>query len=108
MSYDVWADCPCNCPNCEFRYVDWNYTSNMAPAWREAGLDLAEFDGKTCRELATAINNALGVMAANRDGYAERFDAPNGWGSMKTLMPALVNLHNECVACDEAIVRVWR
>lgn len=108
MSYDVIAKCPCGCPNCTFRYVDWNYTSNMAPAWREAGLDLAEFDGKTCRELASAIDRALGVMVSHRDEYAARFDAPNGWGSMKSLLHALLDLHLECSFCPEAVVEVSR
>jgi hypothetical protein len=49
MSYNV--DLKVNrCEHCK-RSDDvegwhWNYTSNMVPAWRSAGADLAAFDGK--------------------------------------------------------------
>lgn len=96
MSYDIWAKCPCGCPNCKFEYVDWNYTSNMAPAWREAGVDLAEFHGKTCGELADALTVSIDLMEKDRDEYARLFDSPNGWGSIETLIPALKALQRQC------------
>ena len=108
MSYDIRASCPCGCRNCKFDYVDWNYTSNMSPAWREAGADLAEFHGRTCGELADALGDAIRVMEQNLDDYMDRFDSPNGWGSMATLVPALRNLRDQCNECRVATVEVWR
>lgn len=108
MSYDVIAECPCGCPNCKFRYVDWNYTSNMSPAWREAGVDLAEFQGKTCGELADALVVPIDLMDKDRDEYAQHFDSPNGWGSIATLIPALKNLRHQCNQRRDAYVEVSR
>lgn len=108
MSYDIRATCPCGCENCKFDYVDWNYTSNMAPAWRAAGADLAEFHGDSCGELADALDQAIEDMEENLGHYAETFDSPNGWGSMATLVPALKNLRDQCNECRVATVEVWR
>ena len=108
MSYDIRASCPCGCENCNFDYVDWNYTSNMAQAWRAAGADLAEFHGRTCGELADALGGAIENMEENLDYYAETFNSSNGWGSMGSLVPALKNLREQCNECRVAIVEVWR
>lgn len=108
MSYDVTAKCPCGCVNCDHRYVDWNYTSNMARAWREAGTDIEEFDGQTCGELADSLDAAIRIMEDNEEDYAEMFNSRNGWGSMATLIPALKNLRDQCNECRVAIVRVRR
>lgn len=108
MSYDLWADCPCGCPNCNFEYVNWNYTSNMAPAWREAGVDLAEYHGKTCGELADALGPAIQKMQQNEADYARRFNSPNGWGKMSNLIPALERLRIDCNQRRDARLGVSR
>ena len=89
MSYDVDVVCP-HCGRGDG--AGWNYTSNMGPAWREAGADLADFNGKLASGCAPILSRAIEVMAANREEYARRFDASNGWGSMDTLIPALREL----------------
>lgn len=106
MSYDVYVVCP----HCERGGgAAWNYTSNLAPAWREAGADLAAFDGKPARECAPILSRAIEVMAANRVEYAARFNPPNGWGEIDSLIPRLRELLAlmQDAAPDE-IVRVSR
>lgn len=104
MSYDLYA--PCHA--CGYDNLDWNFTSNMGPAWREAGVDLAEFHGKTCGELADALGPAIDLMEKDRDEYARLFDSPNGWGSMDHLIPALRQLLVGCLRDPDAIVQVSR
>jgi hypothetical protein len=110
MSYNV--DLKVNrCEHCK-RSDDvegwhWNYTSNMVPAWRSAGADLAAFDGKKARECAQVLRAAIDNMTA-RPGFFERFNAPNGWGSMHTLLPALRTLLRGMEENPDALVEVSR
>lgn len=93
MSYDVMGMAPA-CDHCgrgSECIFSWNYTTNMAPAWREAGADLAESHGKTSAECAPLLRAAIAKMEAEPERF-ERFNAPNGWGSMATLVPALRQL----------------
>lgn len=108
MSYTVslsdnWCDhCQCGKP-----VVWWNYTSNMEPAWREAGADLAAFHRKRAKDCAPILHAAIDKMVADPARYAT-FDAPNGWGSMRTLVPALRALLSEMVEHPNAVVEVFR
>lgn len=108
MSYDV--DLVENwCGHCQRgdEVFSWNYTSNMAPAWREAGADLAEFYGKRAADCVPILRAAIGAMVADPARYAA-FDAPNGWGSMRSLVPALRRLANAMGAHPDARVEVSR
>lgn len=97
MSYDVHVG----------RTGDWNYTTNMAPAWRAAGADLAEFHGKRASTCARVLAAALEKMRATPADF-ERFNASNGWGSMATLVPALERLLAQMRERPRSIVRVSR
>ena len=111
MSYDV--DLVDNyCAHCKrgenvLGTGGWNYTSNMAPAWCAAGADLAKFDGKPARDCAPVLGAAIDKMTAFPEFFAT-FDAPNGWGSMRTLVPALRQLLAAMEAHPDAIVEVRR
>jgi hypothetical protein len=43
-----------------------------------------------------------------RPGFFERFNAPNGWGSMHTLLPALRTLLRGMEENPDALVEVSR
>lgn len=92
MSYDIRLE-SATCPECGHEDIDfsWNYTSNMVPAWIEAGANLAEFDGKVAEQCAPALRAAIERMEAEPLFYA-KYNSPNGWGSMETLIPALKRL----------------
>ena len=84
----------------------WNYTSNMAPAWRAAGADLAGFDGKEAGECITILRGAILSMEGDPD-YYRTFDSPNGWGTYDTLLPALRDLLTMFESAPKATVGVW-
>ena len=62
----------------------------MSAAWRKASADIAEFHHKRAKDCAAA-GAAIDDMLARPEHYAP-FNAPNGWGSMRTLVPALQRL----------------
>lgn len=76
MSYDLWLETPPGKRTCEHcgstiegedvGDLDWNYTSNCAWMWREAGADLASFDGDPAGECAPLLKAAIGVLEARR------------------------------------------
>lgn len=83
----------------------WNFTSNSSAAWREAGADLAEFDGKRARECLPLVVAAVQKMEADPVFY-RTFDAANGWGTLKDLLPALRQLRDAMYAHPESVVSV--
>jgi len=109
MSYDVWVEADL-CPQCGCNPApgtQWNYTSNMGPAWRAAGADLAEFDGRPAHECAAVLAQAIETMEADPERF-RAFDSPNGWGTMETLLPALRDLLATLRVLPGATVRVSR
>jgi hypothetical protein len=85
----------------------WNYTSNMAGAWWEAGADLYGFHGKRAGRCAGVLRVAVGDMVSRPEHYL-RFNSPNGWGSMATLVPALRELLEAMEKHPNAVVSVDR
>lgn len=85
----------------------WNYTSNMAPAWCIAGADLAKFDGERAKRCAPILRDAI-VDMQRRPEFYTLYNPKNGWGSMKTLVPALQKLLSAMEEHPEAMVRVSR
>lgn len=108
MSYDVelMGDYCAHCKRGESVYR-WNYTSNLSGAWREAGADIGEFDGKRARDCAPILAAAIADMEA-RPGHFERFNPSNGWGSIETLIPALTDLMRAMEKHPDAVVEVSR
>jgi len=108
MSYDVdlsenWCE---HCGRGEGVF-SWNYTSNMSAAWREAGADIAEFHHKRAKDCAPLLGAAIADMEARPDHYAT-FNASNGWGSMRTLVPALQRLLAAMEEHPDAVLMVSR
>jgi hypothetical protein len=93
MSYDVYLlEDPCpTCGHTKGYDFNWNYTSNCSGMWREAGVDLASFDGRQVS--ACVVELAVAIQTLERE--PERFIAmnpANGWGSYESLVPALKQL----------------
>jgi hypothetical protein len=57
-----------------------NYTSNCARMWREAGCDIAAFDGQSVTEFAPALAQAINTMEADMNRF-RRMNPRNGWGN---------------------------
>lgn len=107
MSYDIWLEIDTGGAEPAPVGNDWNYTSNMSGAWRAAGADLAEFDGRLAGDCRPILFEAIKEMRANPEKY-RAMDAPNGWGTYDTLLPALDRLLIELSKHPKAIVRVSR
>lgn len=85
----------------------WNYTTNCARMWREAGAELAEMHGKPTSECAPVLAAAIEKMKADPDTY-KAMDPPNGWGSYDSLLPKLAELHNAMIQHPTTTVEVSR
>lgn len=85
----------------------WNYTSNCAPMWRAAGLDLAEFDGKTAAECTPVLHAGCLELGSNPDKY-RAMNPENGWGDYSGLMHRLAVLAAWFERHPKATVRVSR
>lgn len=86
---------------------DWNYTSNMACAWRAAGAQIHEWDGKRAGDCAAQLADAIAVMVRDPARF-RAFDAPNGWGSYETLVPSLRKLLRILRQAPDGVVSVSR
>ena len=118
MSYDVDLVSPetqitCRCSQCghthpaphrEYFYQS-NHTSNTSPMWREAGIDLRDWGGKSSKDLLEALNPAILNMTANPKKY-KAMNPPNGWGDYYSALGFLVGLSQACREYPESEVMV--
>lgn len=108
MSYDVWLDIDTGGPErVEVKGTDHNMTSNVAPMWRKAGADLAEFDGKTAGDMLPVLTAAIRTMVDNPSDY-EPLNPPNGWGSYGTCLRFLNELRADFERHPKATIRISR
>lgn len=106
MSYDVYLMIDTGGPE-PYTFGDWNYTSNCAPMWREAGADLAEFHGKLAGECAPILEKAIDVMRREPERF-KAMNPPNGWGDYDSVIDRLVYLVEMLEAHPKATVVVSR
>lgn len=107
MSYDIWLTIDTGGPSPAEVGRSWNFTSNCVPMWRAAGADLAEFAGKTAGQCIPTLADAIAQMTRDPATY-KAMDAPNGWGTYDTLMPALGRLLDDFKSHPLATVHVSR
>lgn len=88
-----------------FEITNWNYTSNMNRAWKEAGVDLVEFDNKLASECIPMLSSALAAIQNNPAKY-KKFEPPNDWGSYQSLINALHSLLSQMEKHPKATVSV--
>ena len=83
----------------------WNMTSNVAPMWRDAGVDLRDLKDV---KAADAVG-PLGIAAQNLVNDPARYRAmnpENGWGSYDGCLKFIETLRDACRAHPNAVVRV--
>lgn len=85
----------------------WNYTSNCAGMWRQAGADLAAFDGDPAGECAPLLRAAIEVMESEPATF-RAMNPPNGWGDYDDVLEELKRLLKGLEEYPDAIVRVSR
>lgn len=111
MSYDVYLEVPTGSraaggPAMTTVY-DRNHTSNTANMWREAGCDIAEFEGKGAVEFGAALERAISEISTKR-AYYRKFEPENGWGTVETTLDFLNDLLEACDRHNYAIIHVSR
>ncbi|MGH3549017.1 MAG: hypothetical protein ACRDQU_13080 [Pseudonocardiaceae bacterium] len=84
-----------------------NMTSNVAPMWRRAGADLAEFDGCAAAEVLPALRTAIAAMEDHQAAY-KAMNPPNGWGDYASCLEFLCELVLDFTAHPKATVVVSR
>ena len=99
MSYDVYLTV-----NGRDVY-DRNHTRNTSSMWREAGCDVADFDGRPAVLLGYAARCAVYRLRTDPDRYV-RWEPANGWGSRLSTIAFLEDLATACQAFPDAIVEV--
>lgn len=107
MSYDIWLTIDTGGPEPHVITGGGNVTSNVAPMWRLAGADLAEFDGLLAGNCLPALRAAVTAMETDPDKY-KALNPPNGWGSYDTCLRFLRELLTDFEANPQATVRVSR
>lgn len=108
MSYVIWLEADLGGPEpVSVGNLDWNYTSNVSGMWREAGADLAAFDGRPVWECLPLLKLALTNLRSDPAKY-RAMDPVDGWGSYDGVMPFLERLHEAMLAAPKATVRVSR
>jgi len=95
MSYDIWLVIDTGDIEPVSIGDSWNYTSNCAPMWREAGCDLALCSGRPASHVGIGIRHALERMSAEPAKY-EAMNPKNGHGDYVSLMEALDRLAHMC------------
>lgn len=74
---------------------DRNHTSNVAPMWRLAGVDLREFDGQITDDLVVPLTAAIAAMEGDPAKYRE-LNPSNGWGSYESCLSLLRDFKEQC------------
>lgn len=102
MSYDVSLNVHVNDGPCVF---DRNMTSNVAPMWREAGIDLRLAKGALAGALVYRLNEAIQAMKTDQEKYLA-MQPDNGWGDYNGALQFLVDLRDACVHFPTMTVQV--
>lgn len=107
MSYDIWLTIDAGGPEPAFVGGDHNMTSNVAPMWRMAGADLAEFHGCVAGDVLPLLRDAVAAMEDDPTAYRV-MNPKNGWGSYETYLGFLRELVKDFAAHPKATVVVSR
>jgi hypothetical protein len=107
VSYDVWLSPSADEPYAEGSTEWLNYTSNVAPMWRAAGVDLAECHGRPAAQVAEGLMGALAAMDDDPDRF-RAMDPPNGWGDFDGCRTYLRKILAACLLMPSGYVFVSR
>jgi len=107
MSYDLYLTIDTGSDERALVVECGNMTSNVAPMWRLAGANLAEFAGKTAADCLPLLRAAVASMEDNPAPYLE-LNPPNGWGSYDTCLEYLRGLVRHFAAHPLCTVEVSR
>ena len=118
MSYDIDIE-PAPHPECRAHAVPhqdclahpgqglWmNMTSNVAPVWRAAGVDLIDLDGKTLHEAVPVVEPALARLEADPRSFDQYVRGDGTWGDVESAIRLLRFIVDEGKRVQHGILRV--
>lgn len=110
MSYDIYIEADLGGDEPVDLGFDFNYTSNVAPMWRQAMPDtngLAGFHGMLASEAAVVLEEGIRKMDADPDSYRV-FNPENGWGDFEGQRRMLGEILDALKKAPQAKVRISR
>ena len=83
MSYGVWLECP----SCHGRTegTSWNYTSNIWPMLKDAGIDIHNWDNCLAKKILPELERGIANLHNEPERY-KKMNPPNGWGNYNELL----------------------
>lgn len=102
MSYDVSLTVHASGDVCVY---DANMTSNVAPMWRKAGIELRHAKGMVSGALVYRLAEAVAAMKASPDEY-KAMNPATGWGDYDGALKFLEDLLATCRHFPAMIVQV--
>lgn len=105
MGYDVSLLVQGSTPEYQASVYDSNMTSNVAPMWRKAGVDLQDLEGMLAGAAIYLLNKAIRNMQAKPEIY-KAMNPKNGWGDYDGCLEFLISIQKACATFPLAQVRV--
>lgn len=105
MSYDVWLECPC----CESQINEqsWNYTCNISPMLRDAGIDIHNWNDCLARKIIPKLEKGIANLRNEPERYKE-MNPKNGWGDYSGLLKHFLEPFLQvCIEHPDMVVRTW-
>lgn len=106
MSYDIGLIIDTGGPDPAW-LTSRNQTSNVSCMWRAAGVELADFEGQTARDVLPALRAVIAAMEADPATY-KAMNPSNGWGDYDSCLKFLRDLVKDFASHPKATVTVSR
>lgn len=111
MSLDIWLKIDVDTGGdhpVDITLYDDNYTHNVTPMWRKAGVfeALYKSNGKQAGEILDVLDCGIEHMISHADEY-EELNPSNEWGSYEGALWFLKSFASACHRHPNAIIGVW-
>ena len=100
MSYDIYIH-----DEDDEEVFSRNHTSNTSQMWKEAGVNLQEFEGKPASELVDPLTAAILDIVLNKRWY-RKYEPANGWGDVDSTIAFLSDVLDACEQTPNGTLRV--
>lgn len=88
-----------------FTVFERNYTSNVFPMMREAGIVWGEYHEMSAAQVAPDLHGCIDTMESYPDTY-RALNPENGWGDYEDCLDFLKDVEVACWMYDKATVHV--
>lgn len=104
MSYDIYLHVDSGAGNTVCA-MDLNMTSNVAPMWRKAGVDLRDLRGMAAWRAVDMLSAAIDNMTEYPEDYRP-LEPDSGWGSYEGCLEFLTKIRDSCRSHPRAEISV--